>query len=139
MIAKLRDVFQGTPQNQLGSSVTYNADDRTNQVIVLADPRQQELFAGIIAKLDVAVEPDLQTEVIYLRNAKAADVVTVLARVVAGQNAATERASAQSVVPGQAGARAGNPSVTPATYAAGTGGAGARRGPRPPTPMSSAA
>lgn len=101
IVTRLRSIFTGTLQQQLGSATTYISDDRTNQVIVLTDPRQYPLFDNLIAQLDSAKDPDLHNEVIYLKNAKAVDVVKVVSQLVSGQVAAAQRANAQSLRPGQ--------------------------------------
>lgn len=93
LVTKLRGMFQGPLQNQLGSSLSYNADDRTNQIVLLADPRQHPLFDELIAKMDVRAEPNTRNEVIYLKHASAKDVAPLLSQLVSGQNAAAQKAS----------------------------------------------
>lgn len=93
LVTKLRAMFQGPLQNQLGSSLSYNADDRTNQIVLLADPRQHALFDELIAKLDVRAEPNTRNEVIYLKHASAKDVAPLLSQLVSGQNSAAQKAS----------------------------------------------
>ena len=97
VVTRLRTIFQPL-QVQLGSTTTYNSDDRTNQIILISDPRQYPLFDNVIAKLDdTAAEPDIHNEVIYLKNAVATDLVTVVTQLVSGQIAAAQRANAQNV------------------------------------------
>ena len=105
LIQKLRGMFQGPLQSQLGSALSINADDRTNQVILIADPRQQSLFDDLIQKLDVKAEPNTRNEVIYLKHASAKDVAPILSQLVSGQNSAAQKA-------GGAG-RPGQPNPTP--------------------------
>ena len=100
LVNRLRAMFQGPLQNQLGSATTFSADDRTNQVILLADPRQYPLFEDLIAKLDVKADPYTRNEVIYLKHATAKDVATLLSSLVSGQNAA-QKATEGSTRAGQ--------------------------------------
>jgi len=93
VVAKLRAMFQGPLQNQLGSSISYSADDRTNQIILLADERQIPLFDELIAKLDVKAEPNTRNEVIYLKHASAKDVAPLLSSLVSGQTKAAAAGS----------------------------------------------
>lgn len=93
LVTKLRAMFQGPLQNQLGSSLSYNADDRTNQIILLSDPRQHALFDELIAKMDVRAEPNTRNEVIYLKHASAKDVAPLLSQLVSGQNNAAQKAT----------------------------------------------
>ncbi|HEX2854230.1 MAG TPA: secretin N-terminal domain-containing protein [Opitutaceae bacterium] len=101
VVNKLRSVINGPLQQQLGTATTFNADDRTNQIILIADPRLHSFFDDLIAKLDVKADPNTRNEVIYLKHAKAAEVKALLALLVQGQNAAAQRNAAQSVRPGQ--------------------------------------
>lgn len=100
MVSKLRSILTGTIQQQLGQVTTYNADDRTNQIILITDSRQFAFFDDLIAKLDVKSDPNTRNEVIYLRHAKAEDVATVLVKIIQGQSTVTQRS--QSARPAQA-------------------------------------
>lgn len=100
LVNKLRTVLQGSLQQQLGSSTTFSADDRTNQVVLIADPRLHAFFDDLIARLDVRADPNTRNEVIALKHAAAPDVANLVSQLVSGQNQAVQRASG-SVRPGQ--------------------------------------
>ena len=111
LVNKLRTLFTGPLQTQLGTATTYNADDRTNQVILMSDPRQYAFFDELIAKLDVKSDSNNRNEVIYLKHATAKDVASVLSQLVSGQTAAA-KANGQETLnrPGQtATAQPGGP------------------------------
>ncbi len=115
LVNKLHLLFQGPLQAQLGTATTYSADDRTNQIILLADPRQYPVFDDIIAKLDTVAEPNTRNEIIYLKHATAKDVASLLSQLVSGQNNATQKSSssgAGSVRPNQPAAP-GQPAAAP--------------------------
>jgi general secretion pathway protein D len=99
VVNKLRAMFQGQIQNQLGTATSYSADDRTNQVVLIADPRQYVFFDDLIAKLDVKSDPNTRTEVLSLKHAAAKDVATLLNSLVSGQTKASQ--SSGSIQPGQ--------------------------------------
>lgn len=101
VVNKLRALFQGPLQGQLGSATSYSADDRTNQIILIADPRQFTLFDDLIAKLDVKADPNTRNEVIYLKHAASKDVASLLSQLVSGQNNAAKSAGGGSVRPVQ--------------------------------------
>lgn len=101
LVTKLRTILTGTLQTQLGSATSYSADDRTNQIIVVTDPRQWDFFTDLIERLDQKSDPNTRNDVIYLKHAKAADVVNVLSRIIQGQTQAIQRQSPGSVRPGQ--------------------------------------
>ena len=119
VVQKLRTILTGTLQVQLGQATTYSADDRTNQIILVTDPRQYPFFDDLIAKLDIRADPNTRNDVIYLNHAKAVDVVNVLSRIISQQTAALQRQNPQSVRPGQATpAQPGVPAAQPGPTAA---------------------
>lgn len=111
VVNKMRAILTGALQTQLGAATTYNPDDRTNQIILIADPRQHAFFDELIAKLDVRADPNTRNEVVFLKHANAKDVATILTQLVTGQNNAarqqgTETARATPAAPGPANAPA---------------------------------
>jgi len=92
IVNKMRTILQGPLQQQLGTATTYSADDRTNQVILVADPRLYPFFDSLLEKLDVSSAPNTRNEVIYLKHAAATDVATLVSQLVSGQTAAAARA-----------------------------------------------
>ncbi len=89
IVTKLRTVLQPL-QAQIGSATSYNPDDRTNQIILISDPRQFPLFDDLIAKLDVKSDPNTRNEVIPLKHADATEVSTLLNTLITGQTRATQ-------------------------------------------------
>ena len=109
VVNKMRTIIAGTLQAQLGTSTTYNPDDRTNQVILVTDARQYEFFDDLIAKLDVKSDANTRNDVIYLKYATAKDVASSLAQLVSTQNTATRKSGSETAtsnvpVPATAGA-----------------------------------
>ena len=102
LVNKLRTILQGTLQNQLGQATTYSADDRTQQIVVVTDPRQWDFFTDLIERLDQKSEPNTRTDVLYLKHAKSKDVVDVLSRVINTQTQALQKQNSGSVRPGMA-------------------------------------
>jgi len=101
LVTKIHTMLSGPAQNQLRATTTYSADDRTNQIVVIADPREYVLFDSLILKMDVKSDPNTSNEVIPLKHADAKDVSTLLSSLIAGQTANTQKTAAQSVRPGQ--------------------------------------
>ncbi len=114
LVAKIHAMLSGPAGNQLRATTSYTADDRTNQIVVIADPREYPLFDALIKQLDIVADPATRNEVILLKHADAKDVATLLSSLISGQNAATQKANSQSVRPVTPGA----PAATPGTPAA---------------------
>jgi general secretion pathway protein D len=115
LVNKLRTILTGTLQTQLGTATTYNADDRTQQIVVVTDPRQWDFFGELIDRLDQKSDPNTRNEVLYLKHAKAEDVVNVLGRIISGQTTALSKQNTGSVRPGQPGAQQPRPPQAPGT------------------------
>jgi general secretion pathway protein D len=111
LVNKLRTMLQGTLQQQLGTATTFNADDRTNQVVLIADPRLHPFFDNMIARLDVRADPNTRNEVIPLKHANAPDVATIVSQLISGQTQAQQRAGAGTTGgrPGQMGPQGPQP------------------------------
>lgn len=104
VVNKLRTVLAGPLQMQLGATTSYQADDRTNQIVLISDPRQIAFFDRLIARFDVKADPNTRNEVIFLRHAAAKDVATLLSQLVSGQNTAARTAGAETARAVPAGA-----------------------------------
>ena len=108
LVNKLKTILAGPIAVQLGASTTFNPDDRTNQIALIADPRQYPFFDDLIAKLDVKSDPNTRNEIIKLKAATAKDVAATLTQLVTGQNNAAKTAGQENVT------RAPGAPVTPA-------------------------
>lgn len=104
VVTELHAIYSGEAQKAIGTATTFNADDRTNQVIILADPRQIPMFDRLIANLDGPSGNTTRNEVIYLKYATSKDVAQLLSSIVSGQNASTARTAQTAVRPGEVAA-----------------------------------
>lgn len=91
VVNKIKGMLAGPLQAQFGGTTTYNADDRTNQIVLFADTRHHALFDDLIARLDTGSGQDTQNEFITLKYAAAKDVAALLTQMVSGQGAATAK------------------------------------------------
>ena len=96
LVGRVKQMLQSPNQVALGNSLSLSADDRTNQIVLIADPRQQPFFDELITRLDVKADPNTRNEVIYLKHATAKDVATLLTTIVTGQTTAATRNSGSS-------------------------------------------
>ena len=113
VVTKMRAVLSGALQTQLGTATTYNADDRTNQIVLITDARQHPFFDDLITKLDVKSDPNTRNEVIFLKHAAAKDVATILSQLVTGQNNAAKTTGADQVRALTAGTTPAQPAGAP--------------------------
>lgn len=85
----IRTLLAPPAGSQFSASTVVQADDRTNQIILICDPRQQEFFEQLITRLDSKGESNTRQEVIFIKHAVAADVAQLLTQLVSGRNTAT--------------------------------------------------
>jgi general secretion pathway protein D len=93
VVSKLHTMLTGPLQNQLGSATSYNADDRTNQIVLFAAPEHYPVFDRLIARFDVRSGQDTRNDIIYLKHAAAKDVAALLSQMVTGQGNAARNGS----------------------------------------------
>jgi general secretion pathway protein D len=105
LVNKISAILKPPLSNQISSATSVSADDRTNQIILVSDPRQYSFFDELIAKLDVKSDPNTRNEVIYLKHAAADDVATLLTNLVLGRSQAASHADQSAVRPGQTAVR----------------------------------
>jgi len=117
VVTKIHLMFTGPSAAQLRATTTFTPDDRTNQIILIADPREYPLFDAIISQMDLKSDPVTRMEVIPLKHGDAKDVAELLSALISGQTSATQKSQAnsvrpttQTVVPGQPA-----PATAPAT------------------------
>ncbi|MGH8021618.1 MAG: type II secretion system secretin GspD [Opitutaceae bacterium] len=77
------------------ANTSITADDRTNQLIIIADPANLAFFDDLIDKLDVPADPPTAIEVIPMRYADAAELAGLLSQFISGQSqTASDRSDA---------------------------------------------
>jgi general secretion pathway protein D len=127
LVNKLRTLLSGPLATQIGTASTYQPDDRTNQVILIADKREHAFFDQLIAKLDAEASPNTRSEVIFLKHANATEVATLLSQLITGQTTASSRqggssgggtrTTSQRNASGNKNAQGGAPATPPAPAA----------------------
>lgn len=102
---------------RLSTGTSFTADERTNRVVLMGSADQHPFFDNLISTLDASSDPNTRTEVIFLRNATAQDVATLITQLVTGQTTAAQRANGGSRT---LSSRTPVPTPTPVPTAAGT-------------------
>ncbi len=94
LVNKIRTLLSGPLAAQIGTATTYQPDDRTNQILLIADIREQPFFDELVKRLDSEASPNTRSEVIFLKHANATEVATLLGQLVSGQNTAASQGGA---------------------------------------------
>ena len=89
------------PQGQSNAKVTF--DERSNRIVLSGDEQSRLMMRALIAELDVPLAQDGSVQVVYLRYAKAPDLVPILEKIATNrslvestQNQTGEQAEAQA-------------------------------------------
>jgi len=92
----LESLQNETLKNYFHGHTTIDADERTNQLIIVTPPGNVEVFKSIIAKLDIDVAPLTQSAVIPVSNAEATVVADIIQQIITGQESNKEAEDADS-------------------------------------------
>jgi general secretion pathway protein D len=93
VLRRLQQMQSGALKRRLENNTTFDADDRTNQIIVFTHPSNEELITQLIKQIDVDVAPMTTTRVFQIRYASAEKVVSIIDQVVSGQKQARDQAT----------------------------------------------
>lgn len=93
---RMEQIQQGPLKRQLEGNTAFDADDRTNQLLVFTHPSNEDLINQLVGKLDIDVAPLTETKVYSIRYANAVDVVALIEQVVTGQKQARDQQQAGS-------------------------------------------
>lgn len=69
------------PKNNAGAGINMSVDERSNRIILSGDAQKRMQIRALIAELDVPVNANGQLKVVYLRYAKAAEILPVLQKI----------------------------------------------------------
>lgn len=95
---------------QGGAPLIITADDRSNSLIISGDKKRRQQVRGLVARLDVPIDGDGNTEVVYLRYQKAEDMVPVLSNILSSYYGGGKGGSVQPPVPAAGGSSRRKPS-----------------------------
>ncbi len=73
------------------NNTTFEADERTNQLIAITHPSNEPILQNLIDELDKDVEPITSSEVFYIKHAQATEIDSLLEEVISGQQNARNK------------------------------------------------
>ena len=100
---------QGPLKKYLEGNTVIEADERTNQLMVLTHKTNLEILEGIITKLDVNVEPKTKSKIFKVMHAEAKEVEALINQVISNQQSVRNQAARKS----GSSIRSGNSPATP--------------------------
>ena len=85
VVRRLQQLTSGVLKNRLDGNTSFEADERTNQLLVFTHPANVDLVTELVGKLDLDVAPATATNVYSIRYADATEVVAIIDQIVTGQ------------------------------------------------------
>ena len=90
MQQRIENLVQGPLKHYLEGNTSVNADERTNQLILITHPGNLDVIQRVIDSVDVDAAPLTASEVFPLRQAKAEEVVPIIEGIISGQKEGRE-------------------------------------------------
>ena len=78
MVKTIKSVM---PKPTAGAELKINFDERSNNIVLSGDSKARKGIVGLISQLDIPIESAGRVQVVYLRYAKAVDLVPVLQKI----------------------------------------------------------
>lgn len=94
LVRRLQTMQQGSLKNRLENNTTFDADERTNQLIIFTHRSNVPLLNNLVEQLDINVAPLTTTEIYNIKHADATEVVALIEEVVTGQKRARDEQNA---------------------------------------------
>jgi general secretion pathway protein D len=95
-LRRLQQLQTGPLRRQLENNTAFDADDRTNQLIIFTHPSNVPLLTELVERLDIDAAPLTTTRVINIRYADAEELVGIIEQIVTGQKQVRDQAAAGS-------------------------------------------
>ena len=90
MRIRIENLIRGSLKSYLEGNTNVDADERTNQLILVTHPGNLPVIMKVIERIDIDAAPLTSSEVFQLRQAKAEEVVPILENIISGQREGRE-------------------------------------------------
>jgi general secretion pathway protein D len=94
VLRRLQQIQSGPLRRRLENNTSFDADDRTNQLIIFTHRSNRPIFEDLIEKMDIDVAPLTTTKVYSIRYAEATEIVSIIDQVISGQKQVRDNQSA---------------------------------------------
>jgi general secretion pathway protein D len=88
---RLNQLAQGNLRRYFTATTTFEADDRSNQLIVFTNPAFLPLIEELVRSLDVDVAPLTASEVFFIKHAEATELTELITQVINRQREGRQR------------------------------------------------
>lgn len=102
---------------------TFEAEERTNQLLVIANPDHYDLIDELIERFDVDVPPFTRSNVVAIKHADATELATVIESIISGQQKTKKKEQESAPGSGTEGGAKGAEGAGAAAATASAGGA----------------
>lgn len=107
VVKRLQSMQTGSLKRHLENNTTFEAIERSNQLVIFTHPSNKNLIDDLISKFDVDVAPITQTEILALKHADATEVTDLIEQVLTGQQRSRDERSDRGTTRGQRAGQTG--------------------------------
>ncbi len=87
MLQRFQNMQKTSLKRYMDGNTSFEADERTNQIIILTHSSNVALIDRLITSIDVDVAPQTRSEVFYIKHAESTKVATLLQQVISDRKA----------------------------------------------------
>ena len=95
IVKRLQAMQTGSLKRYLENNTTFEAVERSNQLVVFTHHSNKDLIDDLISKFDVDVAPITQTEIFSLKHADATEVTELIEQVLTGQQRSRDESTSE--------------------------------------------
>ena len=95
IVKRLQSMQTGSLKRFFENNTTFEAVERSNQLVVFTHHSNKDLIDDLISKLDVDVAPITQTEIFSLKHADATEVTELIEQVLTGQQRSRDETTSE--------------------------------------------
>lgn len=96
LLKQLNRIKDGPLKAAIGSGTTFEADERSNQILVFSHHQNLPSILSLIEQMDVDVAPTTRSELISIDHAVATEVASLIQSIISEQQSKQDKDSAQS-------------------------------------------
>ena len=96
LLKQLNRIKDGPLKLAIGSGTTFEADERSNQLLVFSHPKNLPSIMTLIEQMDIDVAPTTRSVLISIDHAIASEVSTLIQSIISEQQSKQDKDSAQS-------------------------------------------
>jgi general secretion pathway protein D len=100
LLQRLESMKEGPLKGAISSDTVFEADERSNQIVVFTHPENVEFITGLIEQLDIDVAPKTRSELFDIDHAVASEVASLINSIIDEQSSQIEAPQTAQAIEG---------------------------------------